>query len=60
MKDVFDQPKNTLILKNGPIPGSFSVYFRLIIMSQLKFKFKLIKAYMVGIGIQTWGGRMEG
>ena len=28
----------------GPIPASFSVYFRLFNMSQFKFKFKLIKA----------------
>ena len=30
------------LLKNGPIPASFSVYFRLVNMSQLKFKFTLI------------------
>ena len=30
--------------KNGPIPASFSVYFRLFNMLQFKFKFKLKKA----------------
>ena len=37
---------------NGPIPASFSVYFRLFNMSQLKFKFKLIKALMVCLGFE--------
>ena len=35
---------HSFFLKNGPIPATFSVYFRLFTMSQLKFKFKLIKA----------------
>ena len=30
-------------LKKGPIPASFSVYFRLFNMLQFKFKFKLKK-----------------
>ena len=41
-----------LVFKNGPIPASFSVYFRLFNMLQLKFKFKLIKVYMVCLGFE--------
>ena len=36
-----------LFFKNGPIPASFSVYFRLFNMLQLEFTFKLIKELMV-------------
>ena len=46
--------------KNGPIPASFSVYFRLYNMLQFKFKFKLKKSVDGVLGIQTRGGRMEG
>ena len=35
---------------NGLIPAYFSVYFRLFIMPQ--FKFKLIKVYMVCFGFE--------
>ena len=38
--------------KNGPIPASFSVYFRLFNMLQFKFKFKLKKAQMVCLGFK--------
>ena len=40
------------MLKNGPLPASFSVYFRLFSMLQLKFKFKLIKVLIVRLGFE--------
>ena len=46
--------------KNWTIPASFSVYFRLFNMSQLKFKFKLIKAYVVCLGFESGCCKMEG
>ena len=49
--------------KNGPIPASFSVYFRPLNMLQLKFKFKLIKAEMVCLGFEPgvagWKAQMN-
>ena len=44
-----------LFLKNGPIPASFSVYFRLFNM--LQFKLKSVDSVL---GNRTRGGRMEG
>ena len=49
--------KHSLIVffffKNGPIPASFSVYFRLFNTLQFKFnKFKLKKAQMVCLGFE--------
>ena len=44
--------------KNEPIPASFSVYFRLFNMSQLKFKFD--ESIDCVLGIQIRGGWMEG
>ena len=40
------------VFLNGPIPASFSVYFRLFNMSQLKFKFILMKAKTVCLGFK--------
>ena len=45
-----------LFKKNGPIPASFSVYFRLFNMLQ----FKLKKSVDGVLGIRTRGGKMEG
>ena len=42
--DLIRKGIETFFLKNGPIPASFSVYFRLFNMLQFKFKFKLKKA----------------
>ena len=39
---IFSHIKNPFLI--GPISASFSGYFRLFNTSQLKFKFKLIKA----------------
>ena len=47
------------MLKNGPILAYFSVYFRLFIMSQLKFKFKLIKVYIVHLGFEPGAAGCE-
>ena len=44
--------RSTFFLKNGPIPASFSVYFRLFNTSQFIFKFELIKAWMVCLGFE--------
>ena len=39
-------------------PGLFFVYFRLFYMSQ--FRYNLIKAWILCLGFETWGNRMEG
>ena len=47
----------------GPIPASFSVYFRLFNMLQNKPKFKLIKALIVSLGFKPgaagWKAQMN-
>ena len=38
------EERHFILFSNGPIPASFSVYFRLFNMLQFKFNFKLKKA----------------
>ena len=52
---ILGSTKSCFLKKNWPIPASFTVYFRLFNMSQLK----LDKSIDGVLGIRTRGGRME-
>ena len=57
------EERHFILFSNGPIPASFSVYFRLFNMLQFKFNFKLKKALMVCLGFEPggagWTARMN-